>query len=83
MNEEEKNADSSTTKELLWWVDIEPTDFAWGKWHCNCGRMEKKRHSSPIWYLHFLSSVAAGFFQQFVPITSSTTKLGRACIWIC
>ncbi len=31
----------------------------------------------------FLSSKAAGFFQQFVPITSSTTKLGRACIWIC
>jgi hypothetical protein len=24
----------------------------------------------------FLSSTAAGFFQQFVPITSSTTKLG-------
>jgi hypothetical protein len=49
MTEEEKNADSSTTKELLWWVGIEPTDFAWEKLHCNRGRMEKKRHSSPIW----------------------------------
>jgi hypothetical protein len=35
MNEEEKNSDSSTTKELLCWVGIEPTDFAWEKWHCN------------------------------------------------